>query len=552
MNFANKILSSNKWEYIVPALAIVSLLISCVLISGKKFFWNDELYSYYLLADPSFTHMLGAFHDKINNTPPLYFILGWLWVRVFGATELSLRLFSSVGMWIACVTVWITLRRTYNFWSASIGTLSVFCTSELILSQNAEARMYGLFMAVCALALFQFDINNRVAKCSWGIFFGNVCIHVAIIHTHLLGLFYSGAILCSQIVADKYYNTFRPKLYLCVVLSWFSIILYLPSFLNQADAGNPRTWVPLPLLQDLIHLLIFPPASFLKLVVLPLLVAGSALQLFLYKPDQTESSEPEGQTQPNFNTEKFILIFAYAFLAVPILIWTISLTVKPIFIDRYLIPSTISWSILLAYLSSRIFPSYLLERRVDLHFLNKFLAIAQRQIIFLGLTIILLVFPIRYANSLPKEQLPGLNDRQYGNKNLPIVVQASHDFLQRLQYSPDRHRYFFILDWQAAVDNSSGLFTPQEYKHLEALKRHYPELFQNVTKSDTFINEYEHFLVLDSVDYNKKCTLEPNWDNISCPRWLEMRILHNPDYKVKDMGIIKLENKKMLMVTKIQ
>ncbi|HAX78643.1 MAG TPA: hypothetical protein DCY88_23125 [Cyanobacteria bacterium UBA11372] len=554
MTFAKKVLILNKWEYVVPALAVASLLISCILVSEKKFFWNDELYSYYLLADPSFTHMLGAFHDKINNTPPLYFILGWLWARAFGATELSLRLFSSLGMCIACVTVWVTLGRTYNFWSAAIGTLSVFCTSELILGQNAEARMYGLFLAVCSLALFQFDKNHTSSKDSWSICLTNYCIHTAIVHTHILGLFYSGAILISQIVTDKYFNSrFRPKLYLSIVFSWVSIILYIPSFLNQADAGNPRTWIPIPFLKDLIALLTFPPTSFLKLVVLPLLILFIALRLFINKTDKNASSLRQLQIQQNYYTEKYLLIFAYAFLAVPVLIWIISQTVKPIFVNRYMIPTAISWPILLTYLYSRIFYNSIFDdRRIYNNSIKaKFLA-AQRPIILLALTAILLVYPIIYANILPKEQLPGLNDNKYGDQNLPIVVQSSHAFLQRLQYSPERNRYFFILDWQAAVDNSSGLFTPQEYKHMEALKRNYPELFHNITKSETFIKKYNRFLVLDSVDYKKQCTLEPLWENISCPRWLEMRILNNPDYKVKDIGKIELEDRKMLLIEKVK
>ena len=126
MAIENKPLVAKRWEYIVTVLAITSLLVSCVIVSSRKFFWNDELYSYYFLSDPSFTHMLGAFHDKINNTPPLYFLLGWLWARVFGSTELSLRLFSSLGMCLACTIVWIVLRRTYSFWPASIGSLGVF------------------------------------------------------------------------------------------------------------------------------------------------------------------------------------------------------------------------------------------------------------------------------------------------------------------------------------------------------------------------------------------------------------------------------------------
>ena len=199
-----KIFQTNKWEYVMPGLAIASLVISCIIVSSKKYFWNDELYSYYFLADQSFTHMMAAFHDKINNTPPLYFVLGWLWAKVFGSSELSLRLFSSLGTSFACLIVWITLRRTYNFWSASIGTLAVFCTSELILSQNAEARMYGLFVAFCALGLLLYDVINKNLKCSWSIIWGNFFTHAAIIHTHLFGPFYSGAVLVSFLLRDRY------------------------------------------------------------------------------------------------------------------------------------------------------------------------------------------------------------------------------------------------------------------------------------------------------------------------------------------------------------
>jgi hypothetical protein len=212
--------------------------------------------------------MLGAFHDKLNNTPPLYFLLGWLWAKVFGSTELSLRLFSSLGMCIACAITWITLRRTYNFWSTSIGVLSVFCTSNLILSQNAEARMYGLFLVLCALGLFQYDSINRSSKFTWEVLFSNTCIHAAIVNTHLFGLFYSAAIAFSLIVRDKYFKVFRPKVYLSILLSWLSLILYIPSFINQADAGNPRTWIPIPTLKDLVDVLSFSELSYQKVNIL--------------------------------------------------------------------------------------------------------------------------------------------------------------------------------------------------------------------------------------------------------------------------------------------
>lgn len=538
-----------NWEYLVPALAVMSLLVSCLILSSKRYFWNDELYSYYLLSDHSFIHMLSAFQDKINNTPPLYFILGWIWAHVFGATELSLRLFTSLGISIACIVVWMTLRRAYDFWSTSIGTLSVFCTSSIILSQNAEARMYGLFLAVCSFGLLQFEINNRESRSSWWILISNFVINAAIVNTHLFGLFYSGAVLFSQIIADKYSSRFKPKIYLSIVLSWLSLILYIPSFLNQADAGNPRAWLSIPSLEDLINLftISFPPLK----SVLVLLIFVSVL-LLISRFRGIRHAQEFKRSVSHFNAEFSLLIFACTFLMVPVVVWVISQATKSIFLDRYMIPSVLSWPILMAYLSSRIiFPTPDSSRNISVNCFRSrifaFLIRMQGPTLLSALAAILLINPIRYAHSFSKEQLPGLNDEKYGYRQLPIVIEFSHDFVKRYHYSPQKNRYYFILDWQAVVDNESGLFPPQEYKHLDALKRNYYNVFQeNIVQSEDFLNRFDRFLVLNYSDYDAKCTLEPRSENFYCPRWLAMRIMSNPHYKVQTIGDI--DSSRLLLV----
>jgi hypothetical protein len=557
MSEHKKLLIQNKWEYVVPVLAITSLLVSCIIVSSKKFFWNDELFSYYFLADPSFTHMLGAFHDKLNNTPLLYFILGWLWVRLFDSTELSLRLFSSLGMCTACAITWITLRRTYNFWSTSIGVLSIFCTSSLILSQNSEARMYGLFLAVCSLGLLQYDSLNRNSNSTWKALIPNILIHAAIVNTHLFGLFFSIAMACALIVRDKYIKIFRPKVYLSFLLGILSIILYIPAFINQADAGNPRTWIPIPTLKDLVDvfsfsLLTFEKTnlfSFTKFTLLLLVILISGKHILLRETDSIQSFQTTNKNYKNSKAELSLFIFAYAFLTVPVFVWIVSVTVKPIFFDRYLIPSVLSWSILITYVSSLIisnsnFVNEILNRlRVPNFFISKW-----KTLFLLVLSIVLLIQPIMYATnvrstgtSIQIQQRPGLNDNKYGYKELPIAVPYSHDFLERFYYSSERDRYFFILDWSVALDPTSGLFSTQQYKHLEAWKRSYPKVFKNnIIKSENFLNKYKRFLVLSSTNYTKKCNLEKTLKNGNgyCPRWLEMRIVSDPNYQVTLLGDI--------------
>jgi hypothetical protein len=122
-------------------------------------------------------------------------------------------------------------------------------------------------------------------------------------------------------------------------------------------------------------------------------------------------------------------------------------------------------------------------------------------------------------------------------------MQFSHDFLQRFHYSSERDKYFFILDWEVAIDKRSGLFPTQEYKHLVALRRNYPTLFKNqIINSEVFLNKYNRFLVLTTKDYPQKCSLEPKLENLHCSRWLEMRIMSNPHYQVTSLGDIDNRN----------
>jgi uncharacterized membrane protein YsdA (DUF1294 family) len=515
-----------KWEYIVPALAIGSLIVSCVIVSSKKYFSNDELYSYYLLSDCSLRHMMVAFSDKFTQTPPLYFVFGWLWARAFGATELSLRLFSSFGISIACLVVWVTLRRNYQFWPATIGTLGIFCVSDLILAQNAEARMYGLFLAFCSLGILQADIISRRQDCGRNALVLNMLIHVAIVQTHLLGIIYSGVILCAFIIRDRLFTVFRPKVYLSVLVSWLSLIPYLPTFFNQADAGNPRAWIPIPGLKSLTSSLIPSVSPLFSLVIVFLLIV-SVIQFVFMAADSRHARLSE-QRLSKSAAEVSLLVLGCLCIAVPVGVWIISHTIKPLFVERYMIPGALGWSVLLAYLCSRIVG----------HPAGEWARVSVRMgsgALLLALTAILLMHPITFAWTMPKNKFPGVSDGKYGYSDLPIVTSSSHDFMQRFHYSPERQRYFFLLDWEAALDTKRRRPRTWEYKTKDALKREYHEVFEgNIVQVWDFLRTHDRFLVLDA-DYQGAT-------------WLDIRIKKSPDYKISALG--QVDDKQLFLVEK--
>jgi hypothetical protein len=531
-----KVSKLNKWEFAVPALAIGSLTVSCVILSSKRYFWNDELQSYLLFGDHSFRHMMIAFGDKFTNVPPLYFVLGWLWARAFGVTELSLRLFTSVGMSVACVVTWITLRRNYRFWPTVIGTLGIFCVADLVLTQNAEARMYGLFLAVCALGVLEFDVINRRQHCSKATLLLNALIHAAIVQTHLFGIIYSGVILCAFVIRDRFFKVFRPRVYVSVLLGWLSLIPYVATFLNQADAGNPRAWIPVPDLNKLTLALVPSASPFFSLVIILLLLI-SAIHSVSRANDSRSQQVP--REQASSAAEVSLLILACLYLAVPLCVWIVSRTVKPLFIVRYMIAGTLAWAILLAYLASRIIENGKSQLSAPL---GRKLA----SVLLWALTIILLTHPITYAWSVPNEEFPGIHDAKYGYRDLPIITTFSHDFMKRFHYSPERKRYFFVLDWEAALDPRSGLFSPQEYKAMDALRRDYRRVYRDhIVQLSDFLTRRDRFLVL--ADTNRPTCMPQDFH---CPRWLEMRIENNPAYKVTALGAV--DGRRLLLVQKVK
>lgn len=542
-----KLVATKKLEYLVPILATLSLITACIIVSSKKFFWNDELFSYYFLADSSFGHMMVAFHDKLNNTPALYFILGWLWARVFSASELSLRLLSSLGFCIALWITWLTLRRTYGFWSASIATLSIFCTSKIILYQNSEARMYGLYMTIGALILMQFDLNNRTKRCSRWILISNFLIQTALVHTHLHGLFFGVATLGSQIIRDIYFGSFRPRLYLSFVAGWLTLIFYIPAFLVQADAGNPKSWLAVPGIQDLVNFVSIFPSVYFNFSILMLLILLSGMQFF-YKPEEAiDSVKPEIRDR-NISEKKGFLILAFSFLIISLAVWLISRTIKPIFYDRYLLPTQLALGILIAHFFSNVFSSYFAEASYQRA--RKFLGLLMKPL-QVGLCVILtmmMLAPIFDAIFYRGNFLSGEDDGRYGYTDLPIVTQGSSKFLERFYNTPkSRNRYFFVLDRQVAESPVGGQFSLQEYKHHDAFRRVYPEIFKdNIVEGEVFLKKYSKFLVVDYPRYDRACplgaigigNLGSTWKNMHCPQWIEMRILHNPTYKVTVLGPI--------------
>ena len=406
---------------LIPALGCVSLIVSALIVAQKKRFWNDEILSLVLIQDRSLGHMMSAWGDTINQAPPLYFILGWGWDKLFGSSELSLRLFGSFCLCLALLITWRCLCSIWGHFASAIGTVSVYCLSSLVLYHNTEARMYGLFVLTCSIGLYYYLRIVTHERTSAVNLVCNLLTQAAIVLTHLYGILYSAALLLSLIAADGILRRrLRPRIYASFIGGWAFLIPFLPGIINQTN--NHARWfikvslhtlatyyaVGLPFGRYLTMLIFLSPATYL------------AWNLFV--PNR---SPPRNSVLPDFLMAVRIIIVACAFALVPMLAWAVTVTIKPMLTERNIIPTiTITWPVVLSFGVWRLF------------FAQEEGALRIRRLVTVSLLSgPALAYPLWHATKFSAERPPGEGDAAFGYMELPIAMEAGHDYLPRMHYS---------------------------------------------------------------------------------------------------------------------
>jgi 4-amino-4-deoxy-L-arabinose transferase-like glycosyltransferase len=141
----------------VPTLAVQSL-------------WLDEAYTL-RLARMSFGGMLHAI-PATESTPPLYYILAWLWTRVCGSSAFAIRSLSALlGILTVPVVYWLALRLAGRRAALIAGLLVAL--SPLLIWYSQEARAYalaallGAASLLCLVAFLELDTGGGRWLAGW-------------------------------------------------------------------------------------------------------------------------------------------------------------------------------------------------------------------------------------------------------------------------------------------------------------------------------------------------------------------------------------------------
>ncbi len=330
----------------------LSVVMLVILLSGlalrlygldRTSLWNDEVISWFQARQP-FWNMIQATAN--DSALPLYNLILYPTIRLFGDSEIALRLPSAI---FAIANIYLLYRLGTVLWDRLTGVFAamLLAFSGFHLWYSQEARMYSLLaLAATAFALATVQLLSRphwlrAALCT--------AAGMALLYTHLYGIFVwagiNAAAAAALLTGAKWVAVDRKTWLAANGLAGLSFLPWVPEFLGQAHRTIENFWVPFPTPRFLYFMSVSIAGGAAMLGCLVLLTLLS----FLPAPasdQRTEDASAQPATRPvvpmpplsfELGWQKIILL---AWGLVPLLIgYAISIAGRPILFDRYLIES---------------------------------------------------------------------------------------------------------------------------------------------------------------------------------------------------------------------
>jgi len=137
---------------------------------GLQSYWFDESVTVQIVDQP-FGSMIGAI-PRSESTPPLYYILAWLWTRAFTVSEEGLRSLSALAGIATLPLVWAAGRRLVGPTAGAVAA-GLCAVNPTLIWYSQEARSYSLMVCFGALSFLLFVRAWQRASggrlCAWAL-----------------------------------------------------------------------------------------------------------------------------------------------------------------------------------------------------------------------------------------------------------------------------------------------------------------------------------------------------------------------------------------------
>jgi 4-amino-4-deoxy-L-arabinose transferase-like glycosyltransferase len=137
----------------LAALVLLAAVLRLATLTEQSFWYDESFTPVHVLHAGLGATLKAVVHSE--NTPPLWYLLAWLDVRLLGDGALALRLPSALAGIATVPVVWAIGKALSGRRAALIGA-AIVAVNPLFVWYSQEARAYGLFVFFAALAMLCF------------------------------------------------------------------------------------------------------------------------------------------------------------------------------------------------------------------------------------------------------------------------------------------------------------------------------------------------------------------------------------------------------------
>ena len=143
-------ISAERWMLL--GLITLAAMIRIVIINNQSF-WADEALTAYEARLPFGAMVNTVLH--VETTPPLYFVLIWLWAKLFGTSEIALRSISAIAGVVLVPITYAAARELVSRWAGLLAAALV-AVNPFMVWYSQEARSYMLVATLAGASFLWF------------------------------------------------------------------------------------------------------------------------------------------------------------------------------------------------------------------------------------------------------------------------------------------------------------------------------------------------------------------------------------------------------------
>lgn len=463
------------------ALFSIAYFGTALALAAHKRFWYDELFTYYIASMPSLADIHHALGLSLDNHPLPFYVVTRAALHLLENEHVAARLPGMVGVWLAALCLFAFVARRTDAVHGVLAMATLFLTAA---SRYAvEARPYGLALGFSALALLAWQRAAEAGRRTvWLV--GLALAVAAIVSTSFYATLAIAPIAMAELMRTRDRGRIDGPVWAAFAAGAATLFFYLgglalgvESFSDGPSWAQPYRTVVIDMYRWLFGDLVLVVVAFL--VVFPLVLAFRRTQAGGPRTDAGGFSRHDVAAFPRHE-----VVAAVSLLLVPVLGYVAAELAVNAITGRYVLASTLGFSVLLAWLASRA------ARGRALPGISVLVSLA-----ILGAVGV--AFGWRTQGQQPFEL--GQSRWQLAGQpaDLPVMISDPLSAWELMHYErgSDRVERMYYVLWPSEVDSPAELAAWREEQTWLKLPRYFPVQAEELSN---FLDRSRRFLLLDS------------------------------------------------------